>query len=199
MMNAADTDVRSAGARGRRGAGGARPSLLARSMLRFFEHLLQLDRKLLLLAVAAPMSACVIPVGPEFQDPPGAPNSPPSIVSTDPLAGTIVTIANPHFSITVSDNDVGDDLTVRWILEYPPWSTDHSTVPVTDVIHPAGDGRPVRRPSTFDLGCEGVTRGLTTTHFISAAVSDRGFVGKVATPDDTTPVIATWIWVQNCL
>jgi len=194
MMRAADIDVRPPPASGRRGAGGTRLSLLARLLLAFVERVPPLDRKLVVLVVAVPISACVIPVGPEFQDPPGAPNSPPSIESTDPLQGTIITVATPHFTVIAADNDVGDELTVKWIADYPPWIMYSKAVATTI---PA-DGRRVRPPTTFDLGCEGVTRGVNTTHSFSVAISDRGFPGRVNTPDDTTPAIATWTWIQNC-
>jgi hypothetical protein len=173
--------------------------LLARLLLQFFEHLLKLDRTLLLLVVAAPMSACVIPVGPEFQDPPGAPNATPSIASSDPLMGTSTVVATPHFSVTASDTNRGDTITVRWILAYPPWTDRSMVIGADDVIPPAADGRRLRRPSTLDLDCDRVPRDVsTTTRFITAAISDRGFTSRVETPDDTIPAFATWIWEQSC-
>ena len=69
-MAVADTNVRPrrqapvVTARGVRGSG------LARLLLQLLE-LLQLDRKLFLLLAASLTPACIIPVGPNWQDPPG--------------------------------------------------------------------------------------------------------------------------------
>ena len=78
------------GARAAQSARAAGRSALARLLLFVLDHVSKLDRKLLLLLVASPMSACIIPVGPEFQDPPGVPDSPPFLWMASPDEGTTV-------------------------------------------------------------------------------------------------------------
>src|SRR4051794_367187 len=78
-------------------------SVLARLLLFVRDHIAKLDRKLLLLLVASPMSACIIPAGPEFQDPPGVPDSAPILWMASPDEGTTVVSETPTFSVTVID------------------------------------------------------------------------------------------------
>src|SRR3954465_8419769 len=130
-------------------------SLLARLLLFVAGHISKLDRKLLLLLVASPMSACIIPAGPEFQDPPGVPDSPPYLVSESPDEGTVVVSANATFVVTPGDFNVGDTIYVRWITEFPPLVPPPSgTVFVTtDERGPSADGSFIRAPVTFSPNC----------------------------------------------
>ena len=77
------------------------PAGLARSLL--FSRLLPFA----LLASVSPMSACIIPVAPSFQDPPSTPDSPPYLSNFSPKNfNDIVTVPVPAgqvFSATVSD------------------------------------------------------------------------------------------------
>src|SRR3954470_19920657 len=95
-------------------------SLLARLLLFVRDHISKLDRKLLLLLVASPMSACIIPAGPEFQDPPGVPDSPPFRWTESPPVGTTVVSATPTFSVTPGDYNLDDPIYVKWIIDFPP-------------------------------------------------------------------------------
>ena len=110
-MTAADTNVRPAwrgNATTARRTGG---SLLACLLLYFRKHLTKLDRKPLLLLLAASLTpACIIPVGPEFQDPPGVANSPPYAISPDPPAGTVTANPTVVFSVTPVDADLLKDV-----------------------------------------------------------------------------------------
>ena len=66
-----------------------------------------------LLAVGG--AGCVVPVGPQFQDPLAAPNYPPQITYTDPPEGRLT--SSLKFDITVADPNVGDSLFVRLIAD----------------------------------------------------------------------------------
>ena len=71
------------------------------------------------------LSACVIPVGPRFEDPPGQENFAPEIENADPLQGGVVTVPSntaKKITITVTDPNAFDDLYIRWIAEYPPYT-----------------------------------------------------------------------------
>jgi len=201
-----DSNVRPAWRRAAVSARGARRSALARLLLYIEEHASKLDRKLLLLLFTASLSsACIIPLGPEFQDPSGAPNSPPRLVSVSPDQGTTVTKDPATFSVTLSDNNVGDPLFVRWIVEYPPFNDINTKSPQDDEIPPPQDGSLVRRPVSFEPNCFKLNV-TTSTHQITAAVSDSRFIGGsqstesdlLLTEDGLRPALVNWTLIKNC-
>jgi len=102
-----------------------RPRRLARSLLS-----LKIV-PVVLLTVVSSMSACVVPVAPTFQDPVGDPNVPPSIVSATPPVGTFITSTTLVPQVTVTDQNVGDTLNYRWVIDYPPFTMN---------THPLGIG-----------------------------------------------------------
>jgi hypothetical protein len=201
-MAAADTNVRPRRQAPVVTARGARGSGLARLLLPLLE-LLQLDRKLLLVFAASLMPACIIPVGPNWQDPPGEKNAPPFVRSPMPIGGVRTAAIAPMFSVTPGDVNVRDPLFVRWITEYPDFNGS-TIIAFDDPIDPAPDGSETRRPSIFPVSCAQVNRDITT-HPITAAISDRPFVQfnspndllAVQTPTDLT--IITWFWERACL
>jgi len=100
-------------------AGGAGRFALARLLLQVLQSLRQLNRKLLLLFATSLLPACIIPVGPEFQDPVGVPNSQPQIFNPSPDWGAETTgtsLGGALFRFTVTDLN-GDDLHIRWIVD----------------------------------------------------------------------------------
>jgi hypothetical protein len=94
-----------------------RPSRMARMLLRSG-----------LLGLVSIMSACVLPIAPEFQDPPSSANIAPAILDATPALGSIVTATNPSsvpsFTVFASDMNVGDTLRVRWIADFPPFTAN---------------------------------------------------------------------------
>ena len=90
-MTVADTNVRPAGRSPAASARETRRFGLARLLLKQLGRLLRkLDLTFLLLLAVAPTPACIIPVGPEWQDPLGTPNAPPRILDPDPYWGAEV-------------------------------------------------------------------------------------------------------------
>ena len=177
-MAAADKNVRPKRQAPAVTARGARRSGLARLLLQLLE-LLQLDRKLLLLLAASLMPACIIPVGPNWQDPPGARNSPPTTLSVFPPEGSkVVGSANGNvFSVTPTDNDVGDNLWVRWITEFPPFIEGVTQVIQTDPIPASTNGAPLAVEKSFTITCPYLSASLTT-HQIMAAIADAEFISS---------------------
>jgi hypothetical protein len=207
MTTLPDSNVRPARPATAGSARRAGRSALARLLLSPLHHLLayvaKLDRRIFVLLVVSPMSACIIPAGPEFQDPPGVRNSPPFLLSVSPPEGSRVVDPTPEFSVTPSDLNAGDDLWVRWITEYPPnviGSTNAN--PPTPIPHSA-DGSPLRSPSNFKPNCNDIDRRLST-HQVMAAISDSAFVGSdglgdlLTTTSDTPPILVVWTWQKSC-
>src|SRR4051812_24199621 len=198
MTTVPDSNVRSP----RRAAGestrAAGCSVLARLLLFVLDHISKLDRKLLLLLVASPMSACIIPAGPEFQDPPGGPNSPPYLWMVSPDEGTTVVSATATFSVTPGDNDLGDPLFVKWITDFPPSISTTVDLPVV-MRGPSTNGNPIREVAVFSPNCTQVGK-VSSTHHIAAAISDRPFDGQglLTTTGTIPPRLVIWTWERNC-
>jgi hypothetical protein len=91
----------------------------------------------LVLASASSMSACIIPVAPDFQDPlPDPPAPAPALSGFQPLdSGSTVIIASTTqgtaFAATVIDPNLGDKLFGRWTVDYPPYTSATLVLPTT--------------------------------------------------------------------
>jgi hypothetical protein len=152
----------------------ARLLCLARSML---EVARTCKRPIAIALALFPMSACILPLAPEFQDPPAAQNYPPVIVDSDPPLGSVVTTTK--FTVIVRELNLGDDLYVRWVADYPPYSAD-KTRPLNDLMTQIA--HPVDMATDFDLPPVTVDCVLDaldpqiTMHQIMVIVADRPFV-----------------------
>jgi hypothetical protein len=121
------------------------------------------------------LPGCVLPLAPQFSDPPSQENFAPVITDSRPLEGMIVT--STTFSITVTDPNVTDDLWVRWIGEYPPFSNDSQRLLSTDQhISHSVDGTPLQSTQSITLNCLYPLDRQLTQHPIMALVSDRAFL-----------------------
>jgi hypothetical protein len=110
-----DTDVRAGGPTDARSPRGARPTCLARLLLSML-------REAPVVSLLLASSACVIPVVPEFTDPPAAKNLPPIVLSTNPQNGTIV-FGTTNFSVRLTDPNPGDNIHVQWVADLQPNSS----------------------------------------------------------------------------
>jgi hypothetical protein len=182
-------------------------SALARLLLCLLKNLLpQLDRKLLLLLLAASTtSACIIPVGPEFQDPGGVPNVAPQIVDSNPAQGQqIPAIGTAKFTITVEDLNEGDPLYYFWVAEFPdyvPFVT-HKLSAGTPMQQPSANGGARRQPVEETFDCSDFDTRLTT-HKIEVVVGDRALAeNDLSNPrkiaDGGQTAIATWTLTLTC-
>jgi hypothetical protein len=111
-------------------------------------------------------------VAPRFEDPPAEENLAPVIISSRPPQGMIGTALT--FEITVTDPNLDDDLWVRWIGEYPPYS-DTDTRRLTDdrIFARSAGGDPLVNAS-ITIDCFSPLAQLPQ-HRIMALVSDRAF------------------------
>jgi hypothetical protein len=118
-------------------------------------------------------SACVLPLAPEFEDPPAAQNFAPLIVDSFPVNGAVV--STPMFRVTVDDPNVADVLYVRWIADFPPFN-DSSRRLGDDVKLPPPATGMFRPDVVLNVDCtlHALAR-TTTTHQIMVVVADRPF------------------------
>jgi hypothetical protein len=131
----------------------------------------------LVLASASSMSACIIPVAPDFQDPPQDPQLPPSFVngSAMPAFGTLVLVTPQEFRGAVN-NPAAVSLWYRAVLDYPEHPTSLRQVqPQTPIASNTFD---------FTLSC-GVNPDVTvgTQHELTLIVADQQFDLNNAAPE----------------
>jgi hypothetical protein len=146
---------------------------------------------------------CVLPLAPSFDDPPAERNYAPTLTTFAPPQGFVSPGA---LSVTVSDPNVGDDLVVRWILEYPPFSDRTHRLKDDHFTHSA-DGKELQQPSEApDLGCLSLAQGISA-HPITALVADRAFLVRpdlpleeqlTALPTGALTVEAHWVLNVTC-
>jgi hypothetical protein len=159
------------------------------------------------------MSACVLPIAPEFQDPPASPNFSPQILSASPDIGSIVTAPSPTtiptFIVTVTDPNFGDTLHVRWLADYPPSTANTRTLTRDQTFPPNSNGGAVNGSSMVIPNCNADNLARIPQHQIMMVVGDRMFDDSPPPqgmlPDltklqgtDGLKAIATWVLNLEC-
>jgi hypothetical protein len=118
-------------------------------------------------------TGCILPVAPEFQDPPKAPNFAPLFVSFDPFAETPVLQVPLTFSVLLDDPNPQDTLHVRWAVDYPPFVQSRSKLVINEQTLPPG----AVPQSSYSLPmmepCKVFTPG--SEHRLVVIVADRPF------------------------
>jgi hypothetical protein len=168
-MTVADTNVRPAWRSPAVSARGTRRFGLARLLLQELGRLLRkLDLTVLLLLAVAPTPACILPVGPEWQNPVGTPNAPPQILDPDPDWGddaSATQITPKTFKIFVTDVNVADSLHIQWIVNGRRVFTPRPTIDAT--------GAQVRELVEKTVSCNDIFDTTLTRHTVLAVVADR--------------------------
>jgi hypothetical protein len=126
-----------------------------------------------------PMSACIIPLGPDFQDPSASANYAPYFESAIPDFNSIVTPPQLTFTLTVTDPNLGDNLYVEWFADYP--GANYRSVPAPLTFPHSMNNQPLHQPVTATIDC--IADHLAPTndgeHRIEVIVADRPFVDPV--------------------
>jgi hypothetical protein len=140
-----------------------------------------------LLASASSMSACIIPVAPNFQDPPSVPDSPPYLSNIVPTFGEVATFQPPTttFSAVVNDMNLNATIYYRWVGDYPP-NMPGVTWDKIDYqpIKPSLDGLPLVQLLPFDLTCT-LVNSVSGTHTVELIVADGPFHDTMGLPVDS--------------
>lgn len=127
------------------------------------------------ICLALAVQGCVLPLGPEFQDPPTTQNYAPIILDSDPDEGALVTASTFRtFRVTVQDPNVGDDLYVRFIADYVPLSADTRALSDESITHTA-NGRLLAKDVAVTIRCGDGLANLPS-HQITVIVADRKFM-----------------------
>jgi hypothetical protein len=149
-------------------------------------------------------SSCVLPVGPEFQDPPG--NLAPYLASSNPPAGAVLPESSPTIEVVLGDANEGDKLVGRWFIDYPVFEASATRMAQEFRLPPTGKAE--RGKIRFAPNCadDKIASGLSS-HRITLSVADRPFLPEDQAPDplrfDSVPaegfvVRATWILNLTC-
>jgi hypothetical protein len=158
-----------------------------------------------LLCLLGGLSACVVPIGPEWTDPQG--NYPPTLPEAEPAAGSILR-PDPDaglpmtIRVVLADQNTRDTLWARWIVDYPPYLEGATRLVREDIQPPSGTAE---RPSLyFAPSCSDVpmAQGLQR-HRLLLAVSDRAFDPSDPTVPDQVPagnarLEASWQFEFEC-
>ncbi len=122
------------------------------------------------------IAGCVIPIGPEFQDPVHSPEYAPVLVDQTPAFGSIVTVdlrTPQQFIVLASDLNPGDELYWEWVLDYPPY-VQGTTQAFGEGYAPAPASGPQVHTITQRVGCEiGPNPNGPTQHQLKLIVGDK--------------------------
>jgi len=173
--------------------------------------LLKRRSALLLFAALIPsMSACIIPVAPDFQDPLTATNVPPYLESCNHDPGEVVSIVSPNvttFRCTVTDPNVNDTtIFSRVVFDYPPaaGATASLRFDLASVSAPhTGTSHTAVIEFTFSCGnVSGLVVNFSTPQHLMLVVADRAFVDDEMILDKTETGVfkleVPWTVVFQC-
>lgn len=156
----------------------------------------------LLVLVAPLFSACVVPLSPDWTNPPSAQNIPPLLLSESPRFQSETTLST--FRVTVTDLNGGDDLYVRWYSDWQPISglTRALFAPVTTIPHrPDGAQQFTAVEATVDCARDFIPRGITR-HQIVLMVGDQSFAPEstdlTLLEDGSHAVVGGWVLDRQC-
>ena len=149
-------------------------------------------------------SACVLPVGPEFEDPPG--NVAPYVASSNPPEGAVLADASPTIEVVLGDANHEDVLRGRWFIDYPVF--DSSITREVQEFRLPTTGKAERGKVLYAPNCanDHIAPGVAT-HRVTLSVADRPFLPEDQAPAalrlDSVPgegfvVRATWILDLVC-
>jgi hypothetical protein len=159
------------------------------------------------LLAAALTGGCVLPIAPEFVE---ERNLSPFVVDVRPAVGTVVTDLNARFDVTVEDPNRNDTLFVRFLIDYPPFSTELTRAQPLQPLPSQGPDLPNRQVIAFQPSCQLHTISPTITrHQLMLVVSDRPFIDPAPdsspatrrlddTPADAFAIRLAWTFDKEC-
>jgi hypothetical protein len=124
------------------------------------------------IGVLSLVSGCVVPIGPEFRDPrqkEPVPDLPPSFDQPSPPFEKSIGLqlgAAKRFAVDVVEPN-GDQVFVRFVLNYPPY------VASSTKVYPTQTSPPYH--FSIDLSCEDVANFKIADRNLAIIVTDKGF------------------------
>jgi hypothetical protein len=132
--------------------------------------------------------SCIIPVAPEFQDPPAVPDSPPYLHDFAPFnIGSIVSVdgvKGQDFSAFVGDQNPDQILYFEWLFDYPPQLQNRNQYGNTGMIPARIPGQPDPK-ETQTVKCAFVDASSgSSSHRVELAVATERFASPTGLPAD---------------
>ncbi len=165
---------------GRRSASGAWPAVLA--------------------ALAGAGGGCIVPLAPEFEE---ELRAPPFVVTSRPAVGSRVRDSEAVFEVEVQDPNSTDDLYVRWVIDYPPYTENLSRQIDYNKQKNRGPGQVNRHRIAFSPNCLlHLISPAVSEHRLMLLISDRPFEAAPTAPDKVPPdahlVRVVWMFDKEC-
>jgi hypothetical protein len=121
----------------------------------------------------------VLPIGPEFEP---ERNMPPFVIRAEPAVGSVIRDPEQVFQVTVEDPNRLDDLHVRWLIDYPPFSDNITKTGLAIAVGAPGPDVPNQHVLPFKPECVNLISPTLTRHTLLLVISDRPFVDETVGP-----------------
>jgi hypothetical protein len=154
--------------------------------------------------MVATAGGCIIPVAPQFED--AEPNYPPFLVSSTPGEGDIFTQGEEEraIAVTLGDHNLRDDLSVRFLIDYPGGDMSPSHKIFELIVPPSGTA--VRQTVRIQPSCS-LLQLTPGPHRLTMAAADRPYLDALAgdsvppeapldSPKDGNAIRV--VWLLNC-
>lgn len=139
-------------------------------------HILQFRRRLIVLGafLLSTATSCVVPIGPDFKDPPASakpdPNPPNFTMAMPAFESTVTLDSNTTSDFSVSVVDInGDKIWLRWVINYPPYTAGSTNDYKQETVVPSV-------AATISISCKDVLAAADRNLVVIA--SDKGFAAS---------------------
>jgi hypothetical protein len=147
----------------------------------------------------------VLPIGPEFEP---ERNLSPFLIRAEPPIASIITDPDQVFQVLVEDPNRLDDLHVRWLIDYPPFSENLTRTGLAIPVGARGPDVPNQHALAFKPECVNLISPALTQHRLLLVISDRPFIedtvgqGDERILDQTRPgafrLPLSWTFEKDC-
>jgi hypothetical protein len=150
--------------------------------------------------VAVGATGCILPLAPEFEE---ELRAPPFVVTSKPAIGSMVRDSEAVFEVEVQDPNSTDDLYVRWVIDYPPFTENLSRQFDYNIQKNWGPGQINRHRVAFSPSCVShLISPALSQHRLMLLVSDRPFEAGATSPDkvptDAHLLRVVWMFDKEC-
>jgi hypothetical protein len=153
-----------------------------------------------LLAGLAAGAGCIVPLAPEFEE---ELRAPPFVVTSRPAVGAMVRDSEAVFQVEVQDPNSTDDLYVRWVIDFPPYTENLSRQIDYNIQKNRGPGEVNRHRLAFSPDCLlHLISPAVSQHRLMLLISDRPFEAAPMAPDkvptDAHLLRVVWMFDKEC-
>jgi hypothetical protein len=145
-------------------------------------------------------TGCILPLAPEFEE---ELRAPPFVVSSRPAVGSMVRDSEAVFEVEFQDPNSTDDLYVRWVIDFPPFTENLSRTIDYNPQKNRGPGQINRHRVAFSPSCVShLISPAVSQHRLMLLISDRPFEEPAPAPDkvptDAHLLRVVWMFDKEC-